>query len=265
MLQVQKKKLDSKIIHSMDKGLEVLERVAQAGELPLSDLAHALNWDKSTVFRLLATLMRRGYIEQNPETKRYRLGFRILYLENQLFRALDLPRVCRDTLARLALKTGESAHLATMQRRQVIVIAQQDSPERVAANSYVGMAEPLHCTALGKALLMQLPPDSLRMVLEGLELKPYTASTITSAEWLQGHIDKVRGQGYATDEDEYDPQIRCLAVPVPVPGSRDVFAIGLSGPASRVTPQRMPQLLEAVQEAAGELQQRFQSPVTTTA
>src|SRR5258708_37028857 len=120
MLQVQKKKLDSKFIHSMDKGLEVLERVAQGGELPLSDLAHALNWDKSTVFRLLATLMRRGYIEQNPETKRYRLGFRILYLENQLFRALDLPRVCRDTLARLAQKTGESAHLATIQRRQVI-------------------------------------------------------------------------------------------------------------------------------------------------
>src|SRR5882757_6468464 len=71
MLQVQKKKLDSKFIHSLDKGLEVLERVARAGDLALSDLAHDLDWDKSTVFRLLATLMRRGYVEQDPETKRY--------------------------------------------------------------------------------------------------------------------------------------------------------------------------------------------------
>jgi len=265
MLQAPKKKLDSKFIHSLDKGLEVLERVAQSGDLALSDLAHALDWDKSTVFRLLATVMRRGYVEQDPETKRYRLGFRILYLENRLFRTLDLPRVCRDTLLRLAQRTGESAHLATMRRRQVIVLAQQDSPERVAANSYIGMAEPLHCTALGKALLMQLPVETQRATLDGLELRAYTPSTITSAEWLLRHIEKVHGQGFATDEDEYDPQIRCVAVPVEIPGSRDVYALGLSGPVARVTPQRMPLLVEAVREAANELRQRFQPPVLTSA
>lgn len=250
----RKRKLDTKIIHSLDKGLEVMELVAGAdGDTGLSELAQQLKWDKSTVFRLLTTLIRRGYVEQDSQTKRYRLGFRILHLEHQLFKSLDLPRVSRDILTRLALDTGEAAHLAALEREHCVIVAQRESPERIAVNSHIGMAEPLHCTALGKAILMQLGEASLKRIVSTLELKAYTRNTITSVEWLLKHIEKCRSSGYALDEEEFDEGVRCVGAPVHVPGSRQLYSMGISGPSSRVVAGRLGALVEHVLEATKEL------------
>lgn len=249
-----KTKLDTKIIHSLDKGLEVLELVAfWEGDVGLSELAERLRWDKATIFRLLTTLIRRGYVEQDRDTKRYRLGLRILRLENHLMKSLDLAGRSRQVLAKLALATSESAHLATLEQDRAVIIAQRESPARVAANVQVGMAEPLHCTALGKALLMQMPDELLKKTIGSLDLKPYTENTITSPEWLLNHLQKIRDQGYALDEEEYDPQVRCIAVPLRIPGLRQYYALGISGPASRVAAGRLPVLVRHVLEAAQEL------------
>lgn len=259
MAHAGRKKLDPKIIHSLDKGLEVLERVAESsGNLSLTELTQQLGWDKATVFRLLTTLIRRGYVEQDADTKHYGLGFRVLHVQQQLFKALDLPRVARDTLTKLALETGETAHLATLNKDQVVIIVQKESASRMAVNAHVGTSEPLHCTALGKAILMQLSGDSLKRMIEGLELTAYTANTITSREWLFSHIEKASAAGYATDEEEFDPQVRCIAAPVPIQGSPKLYAIGISGPAVRVVAGRMPMLIKAIKQAAQELCQRFQ-------
>lgn len=250
-------KLDTKIIHSLDKGLQVLELVAANGEPGLSELNKALKWDKSTIFRLLTTLIRRGFVEQDKDTKRYRLGYRILHLERQLFRSLDLPRLARDVLTWLANETGEAAHLAVLHDNQVVIVAQREGPGRVAANAQVGTAEPLHCTALGKAMLMQLSDEALKNSLQSMELKSYTAKTITSLEWLLGHIQKARQVGYAVDEEEFDPEVRCIAAPAIIPASRQFYALGISGPSSRMSLRRMPELAEQVLSAAERFKRRF--------
>ena len=252
-------KLDTKIIHSLDKGLEVLERVANTpGSLALSELTQQLGWEKSSIFRLLTTFIRRGYIEQNSDTKRYALGFRVLFLYQQLLQTLDVPRVASDALAKLALETGEAAHLATMHTNQVVIVAQENGASRVAVNAHVGMTEPLHCTALGKAILMQLSSDALKRIVDGPKLTRYTANTITSVERLISHIDIARATGYATDEEEFELGVQCIAAPVPIPGSPKLYAIGISGPSGRVVAEQVPLLIKALKQAVEELRQRFQ-------
>lgn len=256
-----KSKLDSKIIHSLDKGLEVLELVAaNREEVGLSELAETLKWDKSTVFRVLTTLIRRGYIDQDADTERYRLGFRILHLERQLFQSLDLPRMSRDVLTRLASATGEAAHLATLHRNQVIIIAQRDSPERMAVNAHVGVIEPLHCTALGKAILMQFSDQALEGFLAGYDFVPYNPRTVTSAQALLENVRRARSAGYAMDDEEFMPEVRCIAAPAVVPNSRLLHAIGVSGPSSRVVAGRIPALAEQVRSAAEEFARLFEAP-----
>jgi IclR family acetate operon transcriptional repressor len=256
-----KNKLDPKIIHSLDKGLEVLELVAASGEdVGMSELAQTLKWDKSTVFRLLTTLIRRGYVDQDAETKRYRLGFRILHLERQLFQSLDLPRMSRDVLTRLANATGEAAHLATLHQNQVIIIAQRDSPERMAVNAHVGMIEPVHCTALGKAILMQVSDQALEEFLADYEFVAYTPRTLTSPPALMENVRRARTAGYALDDEEFMPEVRCIAAPAVIPNSRLLHAIGVSGPSSRVVTGRIPYLAEQVQRAAGEFAGLFEAP-----
>lgn len=254
----RKKKLDTKIIHSFDKGIEVLELVANARTgISLSELAQVLKWDKSTVFRLLTTLIRRGYVDRDDETKRYHLGLRVLYLEQLLVQGLDLPRVSQGLLASLARSTGEAAHLAVLQRDRVVIAAQQESPGRVAVNAHIGTSEPLHCTALGKAILVQMPEEELRQSIAVMDFRAYTPKTIVSAEWFAKHIERVRNMGYALDEEEYDAEVRCIAVPVRIPGSRQYYALGISGPSSRVAGARMHLLIEQVIQAAAELTGQF--------
>jgi len=258
MPQHSRKKLDPKIIHSLDKGLEVLELVAANGEdVGLSDLTKKLKWDKSTVFRLLTTLIRRGYVEQYPDTKRYRLGFRILHLGGQLFRTLDLPRLSREVLAQLVNATGEAAHLATLHENQVIVIAQKESPERMAVNAHVGTIEPLHATALGKAILMQMPETMLGNVVKNIEYTAYTANTLTTPRALVENVQRARSVGYAVDDEEFTPEVRCVAAPALLPSARRFYALGISGPSSRVTPARIQMIAERVMGAAEQFTQLF--------
>jgi len=253
------RKLDTKIIHSLNKGLEVLEMVAaDGGEAALSDLTRRLNWDKSTIFRLLTTLIRRGYVEQDPDTKRYRLGYRILHLERYLFQSLDLPRLSRDLLTDLSNATGEAAHLATLHRNQVIIIAQRESPERMAVNAHVGSIEPLHCTALGKAILMQLSGQALEDAAGSITFTAHTPKTITFPEALIKNIHRARSCGYAIDDEEFTPQVRCIAAPALIPGSRRLYGIGISGPSSRMVLGRLPALAEQVLRAAEEFTRLFE-------
>lgn len=258
MSQYSKNKMDSKIIHSLDKGLEVLELVATNGEdVGLSDLTQKLKWDKSTVFRLLTTLIRRGYIQQCPDTKRYRLGFEILHLEGQLFRTLDLPRLSRDILAGLVKATGEAAHLAALHQNQVIIIAQKESPERMAVNALVGTVEPLHATALGKAILMQMSEIARGKMVENIEYTAYTASTLITPRALVENVERSRSLGYAVDNEEFSPEVRCVAAPALLPRAPQLYALGISGPSSRVTSGRTQMIAEQVVRAAKEFAQLF--------
>ena len=148
-------------------------------------------------------------------------------------------------------RTGECAHLAVPAQGKVMYIDQVESPVTLRVNAQVGTMNPLHCTALGKVLLaygdLDIPSD----------LAPFTPNTITDPETLRRHLEEIRRLGFAVDDEEFDIGVRCIAVPVFDFRGKAVGAIGISGPATRMTSERMPALTAIVIEIGKALSERM--------
>jgi len=150
---------------------------------------------------------------------------------------------------RLADTTRETAHVAILDRGEVVVLEQAETAERVRISTYVGMRMPCHCTALGKILLAYLSEEELKSQCAGRVLEQYTDRSIVDPELLKAHLAEVRVQGYALDEREYDPGMNCLAVPVRNRDGRVVASVGISGPTTRMEGHDSERIIDAVRES----------------
>ena len=239
-------------IQSLARGLKILDILGQSsGGVSITELAEHLQVDKASASRLAATLARYGYVEKDEVTRRYQLGPQVVSLSRSVLTRLPLREAAKPFLRQLMEATGECAHLAVPAQGKALYIDQVESPATLRVNAQVGTMNPLHCTALGKALLAfgQLPlPESL---------EAHTPKTITSKKLLRRHLDEVRQAGYAVDDEEFDPGVRCIAVPVFDFRGKVVGSIGISGPASRITPERLSALADQVVEAGQALSERM--------
>lgn len=243
---------DGRFIQSLDRGLELLETLAaERREMSLGELASRFEWDKSTTHRLLATLSRRGHVEQDPETSKYRVGLSVLRLSSGLDSRLELRRRAAPYIERLALDSRETSHLAVQDGLEVIVLEQTESPEKVRAITHVGTHLPAHCSALGKVLLAGMPAPQFDAWLQTVKtLERYTDDTITDPAALRDHLAQIAVQGYAYDDREHDSGMRCLAGPVFDGDGGVVAAAGISGPANRISARNRGRLIELVRETA---------------
>jgi len=247
---------DTSIIQSLDKGLVLLETVEQAGApVGLSELASRLGWDKATIHRLLATLERRGYLLRDRSTRRYALGLKIFGLYESVTRGFDIQQVSRPSLVKIAEQTGETAHLAVALSGRIVFIDRVASSESLAVNTQIGAQEPMFCTALGRAILACLPEEELREHLP-TPLPRYTRRTVSSITALRARLTVVRADGYAIDEEEYLPGIRCVASAILGHSGAPIAAIGISGPATRLPLPKLHRYGDLVRRAARELSLR---------
>lgn len=239
-------------IQSLARGLRILDLLNQAPEgVTITELAETLGVDKGSASRLVATLTRYGYAEKDDITRRYHLGPQVVSLSRSVLARLPLREAAKPYLRQLMEVTGECAHLAVHAQGKALYIDQVESPATLRVNAAVGTMNPLHCTALGKALLAFGgfdPPASL---------EAYTPNTITDPQALRRHLEDVRQLGYAIDDGEFDPGVRCIAVPVFDFRGKVAGAIGISGPATRVTLRRLPELAAAVLEIGQALSERM--------
>ena len=207
-------KKDTSIIYSLDKGLFLLETIEQAAQpISLQELWQTLKWDKSTIYRLLVTLEKRGYIHRDPKERKYSLGLKIYALYDSLIRKLDVQQITKSHLALLARRTGQTAHLAVAVGSCIVFIDRAVGSEILSVNTQIGAMEPLHCTALGKAYLAYVEPEKLEELLAGPLVK-YTPRTIVSRRGLQKEMAAIRDRGYAVDDEEYNDGILCIASPI---------------------------------------------------
>ncbi|MBN2148746.1 MAG: IclR family transcriptional regulator [Anaerolineales bacterium] len=239
-------------IQSLARGLKILDLLGQAqGGASITELAETLGVDKGSASRLVATLTRYGYAEKDQVTRRFHLGPQVVSLSRSVLARLPLREAAKPYLRQLMEVTGECAHLAVPAQDKVLYIDQVESPATLRVNAAVGTMNPLHCTALGKALLafggLDLPD----------RLESFTPRTITDPEALHRHLDEVRRQGYAVDDEEFDPGVRCVAVAVFDYRGKVVGSIGISGPATRLTPERLPALAATVVEIGKALSERM--------
>ena len=243
-------------IQSLARGLDILIILAEANQpMGVTELAQLLKVDKSSVFRLLSTLASRGFVGQDDDTRRYRPGLRIVELSRRVLDRVELRSVARPWLKRLQQDTGESVHLAILTDGRAVYVEQEASAATLNVNTEIGGQAPVHCTAIGKALIAYLSPEDLERCLGQAELTCYTPRTITALRELVPHLESVRERGYAVDDEEFDPGVRCVAAAIRDHRGKVVASVGISGPSIRVTLGRIPELGEVVMETARQISQ----------
>jgi IclR family transcriptional regulator, acetate operon repressor len=243
-------------VQSVGRVLDLLEVVAAAGgEMAISEIAAATGLPTPTIHRLAQTLLRRGYMRQLP-SRRYALGPRLIPLGEVA--STTLGTRARPVLAQLVEELGESANLGVLDGDLIVYIGQVPSRHSMRMFTEVGRRVHPHCTAVGKAVLAQLPEEQVRSLLARTGMPAQTPHTITDADALIEQLEMIRRQGYAIDEGEQEVGVRCVAVPVPGDTSR--IGVSVSGPAPRMTPQlverAVPLLGEAARVLAAELTDR---------
>ena len=246
-------------VQSVDRALDLLEALAGSdGEVSITALALRTKLHVSTVHRLLATLLRRGYVRQNPDTSRYYAGAKVSTLAEGRSRYNELRLAARPLLQSLVEATRETANLSVLDDTMAVYIETCASPQVVRLFTVVGNRVPLHATGAGKALLASLPQIRRDSLLDKTELKALTGKTLVDRASLARALDEARERGYALDDEEYDEGVRCVAVAVGPIGA-PIAALSISGPASRLSKQRCVEFVPQMRRAAGELSEALRS------
>jgi DNA-binding IclR family transcriptional regulator len=248
---------DGNAVRSVDRAASLLLALGESqGEAGVTELARRLGLHKSTASRLLATLQRRGLVEQDGETGKYRLGLVVIRLAERAERTLDLRSLALPELERLARLTHETAGLGVLDADQVIFVAQADGPNLIAVGDWTGRASALHANASGKVLLAALAErDVLRIVRRGLTR--YTDRTITDLEPLLEELARARRRGYATAISELEGGLTAVAAPVFDARGQVIAAVEVWGPAFRLAPRRLPELAAQARETAAAITVRL--------
>lgn len=247
------------VVQAVDRALDILESFGYSQEeLGVTELSRKLRLPKNNVFRLLATLETRGYIEQDRRTGNYRLGIKTFEVGNVFLYHLGLRRQARPVLDELVAKCNETAYLAVTDGAEAVYILMQETSHAVRVASRMGQRLPAHCTAAGKVQLAHESQDRLVELFRDRPLTPRTPNTLADLPRLLGHLREVAKQGYAVDDEELEAGMRCVAAPVRDYSRRVVAGVGLAGPVSRFSLERIEsELVPLVVEAGVRISRRL--------
>ncbi len=223
------------LVQSVARSLEILESLAGERELGLLEIAARTGLRPSTVHRLLATLVARGYAVQSRPSGRYMLGYRLTELAGVVGeRTSRLRALARPALELVEAATGESANLSVLAASSAVYIDQVEGTRAVRMLARIGAAVPAHASAAGKAMLARSPAGSAGELLGGDPLPAFTANTITTLEALETELARGRACGYAIDDEEHEPGVGCVAAAVVDRHAGAVAALSVSAPTQRI-------------------------------
>ena len=235
-------------VKSLVKALNILEVLAEGEQsaYTLTQLSRDLHLHVSTVHRLLVNLVRQGFLEEAPGSRGYRLSFKVLQMGLRVLDRLDFRPVAEPLLRKLNQQTKETVHLAILQETRAITIEKFGSPQPVELDARLGGVMPLHCTGVGKTLLAYGSGNLLNRVARTSGFPRFSAQTITSLANLKKELERIREQGYAVDQEEAVEGLRCVAGPLFDHTGRVIAAFSVVGPATRITPLRVPEITRLV-------------------
>ncbi len=241
-------------VQVLDRALAALAILANSSnDCSLAELCPALKLHKSTVHRLMMVLEQHRLVVKNPETGRYRLGLRLYELGSRAIDGLDLRGRARPYLDRLQRQFGETVFFCVLDDGQVFYVEKVESQQSVRTACTVGSRAPAYCTAVGKAMLAELAEAEVSGIVRRWGLKAVTANTITTGTALRAELRAVRSRGYAIDDEEKEEGLRCVSAAIRGHSGKLFAAMSVSGPAFRMTKERVPEIGQAVMRAANEL------------
>jgi IclR family KDG regulon transcriptional repressor len=237
---VSKREKGNYTIQSVSHALDILESFTKTeDELGVTELSKKLGLHKNNVFRLLATLEHRGYIEQNTASENYRLGPKTLQLGSIFIEQRECRRQARPILENLMAASGETAVVAVLRANKVIYMDSVETDRTVRAVSRIGAMLPAHCTAVGKAQLASLSPAEIERLYPEMNLPPLTDKSIKRRDDLLRELKKTSDTGYALENEECDLDVRSIAAPVRDFSKSVIASIGIVAPAARLTDERL--------------------------
>lgn len=246
---------------AVEAALSILETLGTVHEMGVTELARKLGLGKSSAYRLLATLARRGYVEKNPQSDRYRLTYRLFAVGSPAADRFGLRETAHPVMERLATETGETVNVGVLDGTRVVNLHKVESRHLLRMHMEVGGGVPAHATALGKVLLTALTQAEIAERLGGRRLERLTHRTIADRAALWRVLARVREQGFALDDEECSLGLRCVAAPILDHRGSVVAALSISGPSQRLPHQVLGRLVERVRAAAREVSHRLGHPM----
>lgn len=239
--------IDSNISATALKALSVLDYIGeQRRPVSVMEVAEAIGADRATAYRMLMTLTQAGYVTRDGD-KAYRMSFKVLSLSRHLVGENDRARQIIAVLRTISEATGETVHYSALERDSAVLVFRAKGTQRVAVDFQIGDRSPLHCTSIGKVLLAYGDARAVeRVISDGLSATG--PNTITDGEALRRALTRVRAQGYAYDDLEFAPDMRCVAFPVFETGGEVPGGIAISGPSSRFTKSHLEWLRDMAAE-----------------
>jgi len=222
-------------VGAVDRAMSILEVMSQyERDIDLATLAKRVKLPKSTLVRLLQTMRRHSVVQQNPRTRRYRLGTTLMHLGKAAERQFDLERIVRPFLGELTKSTGETASFAVLEGDRAVYLVQALSQSIIRGVPPIGAELGLHCTAVGKVLLTSFSEEDIDAFVSEHGLPRHTEKTIVNVESLRKELERVRRCGYALDDEEAEQGGRCIAAAVCDDRNQAVAAVSITGPITRM-------------------------------
>lgn len=242
---------------SYTKMLSVLDCFSRDDRaLSVVAIAERTGLPRTTVHRIVASLRGVGFIEQDRDREKYRLGLKLFELGNTVLANMDVQREASESIATLVRKTGLSVHLGVFDGFEIVMVERAE-PKVGQVNRVVTIeSAAAHCSATGKCTLAFQPSEVVdRIIVHGL--KAFTPTTITGGEQLRAELAGIRARGYSIDNGEYEAWRRCVAAPIRNAGGRVFAAMSVTGEAERFTAETIPEFAALVTEQCDAISRRL--------
>ena len=227
------------VIKSLSRGLTALELVLQESTTPQS-LAKSLDVDRTTAYRILNTLAAHDFVLRDPLDDQYVANVsKVFSFVHSVVGKLHFPTLATPYLERLRAKTGEAASLAVLQDAVVVYVNHLPSEEAITVAPMLGVRRPVHVSAVGKAIWSHLPAAEQDRLFDLIDCAPLTSKTLTDMEQIREELRVTKDRGYAIDDEETFHGVRCVAAPVRNHRDEFIAAMGISGPSTRLTRERV--------------------------
>ncbi|TFG64094.1 MAG: IclR family transcriptional regulator [Spirochaetales bacterium] len=244
-------------VKSVFRAVKILELLAEKNSLGITEISRFLGLPKSSVYEILSTLLAENILEKDHDRNTYNLGLKLFELGITAQKNLEIKRIATPHIRKLNELLDETVHLTVLEDDEVLYIDCFESTKRLRTYSVIGVKAPLHCTAVGKAMLAYLSSDEVDRIIKEKGLERFTSQTLSDPEALKKDLETIRSRGYSFDNMEHEEWVRCVAAPVRNHEGRVFASISVSGPVQRMPAERDREVIRLLLEETREISRKL--------
>lgn len=226
-------------IKSLQKAIDVINYLAENGEMGVTELSRHFQVSKSNIYNILNTLVDNRWVKKNEKNSKYKLGLRLYELGNVVRDDMKLREIAAPYMEKLVEIVGETVHLTVMEEGMVVYIETATPNNKFSVSILSDHRVYMHCTGVGKAILAYLEEDKIDEIIEEKGLPRFTPNTIRDPQELKEHLKLIKERGYSVDDVEHEPGVRCVGAPIFNEKGKAFASMSITGPSPRFTEDKI--------------------------